>query len=307
MGDLVVNDCRFYEAKYPSPGEVVIATIDRISDDGIGAYVTLDEYADIEGMIPLSELSRRRVRSVQKLLRVGKREPMAVLRVDQDKGYIDLTKRAVSVDEAQECEDRFTMSKKVNTIITQAAKKSGMETESLYMKLGWPLYAKYGHAYNAFKVAATNPGLVFDEFNLDAKLLAELMLEITHQLKPKRAKLHAKIDVKCLSYQGIEGIRKALKAAEAVSTETTQLSVRLIAPPEYVISTTTTNAEEDLKLMNKAIRAAEEIIKQEGGTLKVLVSPREISEHEEKELQVIMDRAERENVEVSGDDDVDGY
>lgn len=46
-------------------------------------------------MILLSELSRRRIRSVQKLIRVGRNEVVVVLRVDEEKGkayihtYID--------------------------------------------------------------------------------------------------------------------------------------------------------------------------------------------------------------------------
>ena len=38
----------------------------------MGAYVALLEYNNIEGMILLSELSRRRIRSVNKLLKVGR-------------------------------------------------------------------------------------------------------------------------------------------------------------------------------------------------------------------------------------------
>lgn len=37
-------------------------------------------------MILLSELSRRRIRSVNKLIRVGRNECVVVIRVDQDKG-----------------------------------------------------------------------------------------------------------------------------------------------------------------------------------------------------------------------------
>ena len=44
------------------------------------------EYDNIEGMILLSELSRRRIRSVQKLIRVGRNEVVVVMRVDPDKG-----------------------------------------------------------------------------------------------------------------------------------------------------------------------------------------------------------------------------
>jgi translation initiation factor 2 subunit 1 len=107
----------------------------------MGAYVSLLEYNNIEGMILLSELSRRRIRSVTKLIKarraalrraargaaprraqlrasrrgrrahaaspnprlrpcraaapaqVGRIEPVMVLRVDKEKGYIDLSKR----------------------------------------------------------------------------------------------------------------------------------------------------------------------------------------------------------------------
>lgn len=65
----------------------------------MGAYVSLLEYGSVEGMILLSELSRRRIRSVQKLIKVGRQEPVMVLRVDKDKGYIDLSKRRVSPED----------------------------------------------------------------------------------------------------------------------------------------------------------------------------------------------------------------
>lgn len=73
----------------------------------MGAYVSLLEYAGAEGMILLSELSRRRIRSVNKLVKVGRAEPVVVLRVDRDKGYIDLSKRRVSPEEAAACEEKF--------------------------------------------------------------------------------------------------------------------------------------------------------------------------------------------------------
>jgi len=65
----------------------------------MGAYVSLLEYGGIEGMILLSELSRRRIRSVQKLIKVGRQEPVMVLRVDKEKGYIDLSKRRVGQED----------------------------------------------------------------------------------------------------------------------------------------------------------------------------------------------------------------
>lgn len=56
----------------------------------MGAYVKLLEYDNIDGMILLSELSRRRIRSIQKLIRVGRNEVVVVLRVDKEKGMTPL-------------------------------------------------------------------------------------------------------------------------------------------------------------------------------------------------------------------------
>jgi translation initiation factor 2 subunit 1 len=54
----------------------------------MGAYVKLLEYDNIDGMILLSELSRRRIRSIQKLIRIGRNEVVIVLRVDKEKGKV---------------------------------------------------------------------------------------------------------------------------------------------------------------------------------------------------------------------------
>lgn len=64
--------------------DVVMVNVRSIAE--MGAYVYLLEYNNIEGMILLSELSRRRIRSINKLIRVGKTEPVVVIRVDKEKG-----------------------------------------------------------------------------------------------------------------------------------------------------------------------------------------------------------------------------
>ena len=63
------------------------------------------------GMILLSELSRRRIRSINKLIRVGRTEPVVVIRVDKDKGYIDLSKRRVSPEDIERCTEVFSKGK----------------------------------------------------------------------------------------------------------------------------------------------------------------------------------------------------
>lgn len=81
--------CRMYEQKYPNVDDLVMVKVKQIAE--MGAYVSLLEYNNIEGMILLSELSRRRIRSINKLIRVGRNEVVVVLRVDKDKGNYNAT------------------------------------------------------------------------------------------------------------------------------------------------------------------------------------------------------------------------
>ncbi|KAJ2379369.1 hypothetical protein GGI05_006608, partial [Coemansia sp. RSA 2603] len=200
----MATTCRFYEAEFPEIDDVVMVRIKSIKE--MGAYVQLEEYGNIEGMIPVAELSRRRIRSVQSLIRVGRHEPVSVFRVDKSKGYIDLSKSRVNHDEAEACRVKFEKSKHVHLIITSLARKLETTPEELYKQFGWPLYKQYGHAYDAFKAAIADPEAVFGPFNLDPKTKEELVAIISHDLRPQRSKLRADIEVTCTEYQGIEAI-----------------------------------------------------------------------------------------------------
>ncbi len=75
-----------------------------------------------------------------------------VLRVDKEKGYIDLSKRRVSPEDVAVCEERFSKSKMVHSIMRHVAETTGQDVEDLYKCIAWPLYKAYGHAFDAFKV-----------------------------------------------------------------------------------------------------------------------------------------------------------
>jgi len=125
-----------YEQRFPEIDEVVMVQVRERSDlvtlkfdvyakvksiAEMGAYVELLEYDNVEGMILLSELTRRRIRSVSKLIKVGRIEPVMVLRVDKEKGYIDLSKRRVSPEDVQACEEKYNKSKMVHSILRHVA------------------------------------------------------------------------------------------------------------------------------------------------------------------------------------------
>ncbi len=107
-----------------------------------------------------------------------------VLRVDKEKGYIDLSKRRVSPEDIAAAEERYNKSKmvsdgctefwagfgsagrshwcdlQVHSIMRHVAETASADLEQLYVQIGWPLYKLYGHAFDALKSMVQEPDAV---------------------------------------------------------------------------------------------------------------------------------------------------
>lgn len=107
--------CRFYRKKVPAKDDIVAVITKDIKD--LGAYVELLEYDNIEGFIMLSQVTNKRVKSVYKFLKIGKQEMMEVLRVDESKMCIDLTKKNVKPESTDAAVKRYKKAKQVHGIM----------------------------------------------------------------------------------------------------------------------------------------------------------------------------------------------
>ncbi|KAI1804150.1 translation initiation factor 2, alpha subunit [Daldinia bambusicola] len=297
-----LTNCRFYEEKYPEIDSFVMVNVKQIAD--MGAYVKLLEYDNIDGMILLSELSRRRIRSIQKLIRVGRNEVVVVLRVDKEKGYIDLSKRRVSPEDIVKCEERYNKSKMVHSIMRHVAEKTQTPIETLYESIAWPLNKKYGHSIDAFKLSITNPDVWSDITFPSEPVAEELKSYIGKRLTPQPTKVRADIEVTCFEYDGIDAVKAALRTAEARNTADNQVKVRLVSPPLYVLTSTCLDKNVGISRLEEAIVDIRNSITSAGGQLVVKMEPKAVTDSDDAELQALMEKRERENAEVSGDESV---
>ncbi|KAI9830590.1 MAG: hypothetical protein M1826_004616 [Phylliscum demangeonii] len=306
-----LTNCRFYEEKYPEVESFVMVNVKQIAE--MGAYVKLLEYDNIDGMILLSELSRRRIRSIQKLIRVGRNEVVVVLRVDKEKGrlagyvvnrYIDLSKRRVSPEDIVKCEERYNKSKMAHSILRHVAEKTKTPIEDLYQSVGWPLNRKYGHAVDAFKLSITNPD-VWKELTFPNDVVRnELTSYIGKRLTPQPTKVRADVEVTCFGYEGIDAVKNALRMAEANNTAENQVKVRLVSPPLYVLTSQCMEKSMGITILENAIHEIDSNIRLAGGGFVVRMAPKAVTENDDAELQALMEKRERENQEVSGDESV---
>ena len=82
-----------YKKKITEINDIVIAIVDKISEYGI--EVTLSEYNNVKGFINCSEVSRKKRVNLNKLLTVGKDVLLHVIQIDEEKEFIDLSKRTI--------------------------------------------------------------------------------------------------------------------------------------------------------------------------------------------------------------------
>jgi translation initiation factor 2 subunit 1 len=295
---------RFYEQQYPEVDDLVMVKVTSIAD--MGAYVSLLEYGNIEGMILLSELSRRRIRSINKLIRVGRNEVCVVLRVDKEKGYIDLSKRRVNPEDIQECETKYNKSKAVASIMRHLSELTGENIEELYKSIGWPLYRKFGHAFDAFKLCLTEPEKVLSEVTFKNENIKKQFLQIIERrLKPQPVKIRTDIEVTCFATEGIDAIKGGLKAGEKMGTEQTPIKIQLVAPPLYVMTCTALDKKMGIELLQKATEEVNNYVKSKGGEVVIKAAPRAVTARDDHSLSVLLEQLRDQNKEVDGDADSD--
>lgn len=300
------QQCRMYENQYPEVDDYVLVQVKHVAE--MGAYVELLEYGNIEGMILLSELSRRRIRSINKLIRVGRQEVVVVLRVDKDKGYIDLSKRRVSGEDIAKCEARYNKSKAVHSILRHVAETSSTRLEDLYRQFGWDLYKRFGHAYDAFKMvmlAEERASEVLGAYELEPKVLEQLTENIKRRLAPQALKIRADVEVSCFDYEGIDAVKAALLAGEAVGSDDEPVKIKLVAPPLYVMMTTSMDKDIGIALLQRACDEIGRVIAEKNGNLNIKTAPRAVSERDDRLLNMLMETLEKQNQEVDGDDPED--
>ncbi|KAK7100222.1 eukaryotic translation initiation factor 2 subunit 1-like [Littorina saxatilis] len=236
------SPCRFYAAEWPEEGEVVMCQV--VSVGVSGSYVTLAEYGEKEAMLPHSELSHRRLRSVHKHVRLAQMLCVRVTRVDAAKGYIDVSKRQVDGEgERQACEQRYTRGKIVQGVVRRVGKLVEMtsqeELEELNQKTAWRLDAlsdRQTAACDVFQQAYNNPD-VLNHLDLDPQTLTYLLEVIRHRFSPRNVKIRADVEVMCWSREGVDAVKEALKAGlNSPSSGGLSVHVVVVAAPVYMVT-----------------------------------------------------------------------
>lgn len=180
-----------------------------------------------------------------------------------------MSKRRVSPEDVAKCEDRYNKAKAVHSVLRHVADLRGLVLEDLSTKVSWPLYKKYGHAFDAFKLTLQDEEDVFVGLDIDEETKQAMITHIKRRLAPQPSKVRADIEVTCYTYEGIDAVKAALIAGKAVGDDRTPIQIKLIAPPRYVMDTMTLDKDLGKSVLEKAIEVVTQTIVASGGKLEV--------------------------------------
>jgi translation initiation factor 2 subunit 1 len=112
-----------------------------------------------------------------------------------------------------------------------------------------------------------------------------LLKNIKRRMTAQPVKIRADVELTCLYVMdGIEHIKTAIRAAEALSTEECVVKMKLVAPPLYVLTTLTLEKESGIKILNKACQACQDSIEVAKGKLQIKEAARVVSERDDRLL-----------------------
>lgn len=278
-------DVYFYEEKLPKESDVVWVKVIQVNDTS--AVVQLLEYGNHEGIIPYTEITRIRIRAIGKVIKVGKNEAAQVIRIDKDKGYIDLSKKQVTLKEAKDCEARFFKGNEVRSVVCHVADECGVPPAEAMKRIAYPLYRRQPgkHAWEwLYELNQTKDvkGILGDLEISEAEIKV-LMTTLEHTMRTEIATIHADIEMTCFQCDGVNALREVLLVGrdfKAGKDPLIPISVTIVGPPKYRLRAKTELKEEGIVRMKEAIEMMKIEMAKRGGILKVVAGPFVLGEEE---------------------------
>jgi translation initiation factor 2 alpha subunit (eIF-2alpha) len=245
---------KFYRSALPPEGTITAVRVDEINDYGV--IVTLLEY-DVAGLIVGGEVSRKRIRSIKEVVRVGQETAAAVTKIDDSSGTVDLSIKMCSPDEVTEALMKYGRHRTIYNLMKQLSDATGVAVEEHLAAFVWPLLERDDNVYDRF-VSLNAPEPDVDGVLGDSPHKSALLQLIARRLPTPSFTASRIVKLQCLdSLRAPELLTAALRVGAAAESD---VAVWIVAPPEYkFVATAASQAVADAKVA-RAVAAAREAL-----------------------------------------------
>ena len=245
----------------PEQGEIVLATVTKVMDHG--AYVTLDEYDDIQGFLHISEIAPGWIRSVSRFVRDGEKKVLLVKKVNSQRGDIDLSLKQVSKDQKKQKLKEVKKFEKGKTILKNVQDKAKLSDDEIE-KLEDSIYSKFDSVYDAFISIGRNGIDSVKDLKL-AKKTSSVIEEICSKIKLPSVEIRGIMEITNNKSDGVEIIKKAL--LDVIKKDDT-IDITYLGAPKYRLSIISEDFKSAEKLLKPIVEEIETNIQKKKGSFK---------------------------------------
>lgn len=248
--------------EWPIPGDLVITTVETVTD--YGAYVNLDEY-DKKGLLHISEIASSWIRNIRDFVREGQKIVLKVLRVDVEKGHIDMSLRRVTRREKIDKIMSWKKERKAETLLKSVAEKTGLPLEEVNEKAGALMEKEYG-LYEGFEKAARGGAEVLTNIGI-AEELANVVTQIaTERIRLPMVEVKGTIELRCVKPNGVKIIKEAFSnSRKAEKTRDAKLRFYVVAAPRYSIAVMAENYKQAEEVFQRVAQNVVSYVIKAGG------------------------------------------
>jgi len=198
---------------YPEEDELVMCTVTNVQFHSV--FCKLDAYQNKSGMIHISEIAPGRIKNIREHVQEGKKVVCKILRIDLQKGHIDLSLRRVNAGQRKAKLKEIKEENLAAKIIEYVAKQNKLNPAELHKKITSKILENYDSIYPAFE-DVTKGELDLATLGLDKKTTEELETVIKGRITPPEVQIVGDFHLRTHAADGIELIKKTLgEAAKA--------------------------------------------------------------------------------------------
>lgn len=245
----------------PEIGEIVIATITKVSDHG--AYVTLDEYDGVQGFLHISEIAPGWVRKVRRYVKENEKKVLLVKKIQAKRGEIDLSLKQISKEQKKKKlleVKRFEKEQGILKNIQEKAELSTKQIEDIEDKL----LSKYDSIYDAIIDIATKNKDILNNLEISEKIQT-VIEDISSKIKLPSVEIRGILELTNNKSNGIEIIRKILLDVIKDNADS-KIEISYIGAPKYRVSIIAQEFKTAEKIIKPILEKIEKDVKKQNGT-----------------------------------------
>jgi len=245
---------------FPQEEELVLCTVTKVQFNSV--FVTLDEYGK-GGMIHISEVSPGRIRNIRDFVREGKKVVCKVLRVNEERGHIDLSLRRVAETQKRLKLDEVKQEQKAEKILEFVAKDINVPQKKLFDDISANVLKKYDSMHEFFQQVVADNSAVKDA-GLDETAAKALEEAIKQRIKEANVEIGGKLKLTSYASDGVEVVKEALKKAQEAG-DSDKVQIMYLGAGTYRIAVNAKDYKEAEKILDRASESALAHIKKSDG------------------------------------------